>query len=98
VRSDSVAGSAAGSAPVVGVAPHQALRAHVSRYVQLALDVPRGESMRHQLSALTGSVAAVIWSGEVNMEGTGVNGPIKQRGKIGPMSRWHHNNLSGWRR
>jgi methylphosphotriester-DNA--protein-cysteine methyltransferase len=95
VRSDSVAGSAPGSAPVVGVAPHQALRAHVSRYVQLALDVPRGETMRHQLSALTGSVAAVIWSGEVNMEGTGVSGPIMQRCMIGPLTRWHDNVLSG---
>ncbi len=95
MRSDSVAGSGPGSAPVVGVAPHEALRAHVSRYVQLALDVPRGETMRHQLSALTGSVAAVIWSGEVNMEGAGVNGPIMQRCMIGPLTRWHDNVLSG---
>jgi AraC-like DNA-binding protein len=95
VRSDSVAGSAPGSAPVVGVAPHQALRAHVSRYVQLALDVPRGETMRHQLSALTGSVAAVIWSGEVNMEGTGVNWPFMQRWMMGAVTRWAENNLSG---
>jgi AraC-like DNA-binding protein len=71
------------------------LRSHVSRYVQLALDVPPAETMRHRLSALTGSVAAVIWSGEVNMEGAGVNGPIMQRCMIGPLTRWHDNALSG---
>jgi AraC-like DNA-binding protein len=71
------------------------LVAHVSRYVQLALDVPKGELMRHQLSALTGSVAAVIWSGEVTMEDAGVDGPNMQQGMIGPLTRWHDNVLAG---
>ena len=57
--------------PAQSTTPDPALRAHVSRYVQLELDVPRGETMRHQLSALTGSVAAVVWSGEVTMGGAG---------------------------
>jgi hypothetical protein len=65
------------------------LVAHVSRYVQLALDVPKGELMRHQLSALTGSVAAVIWSGEVTMEDAGVDGPKNPQGLIGPRTTWH---------
>ncbi|HEX6536455.1 MAG TPA: helix-turn-helix domain-containing protein [Gemmatimonadaceae bacterium] len=75
--------------------PHPALRAHVSRYVQLALDVPRGEAMRHQLSALTGSVVAVLWSGEVIMEGVGADGRVLPCCMIGPLTRWHDNVLAG---
>ena len=88
-------GSAPATAPVRSAQPHQALVAHVSRYVQLALDVPKGETVRHQLSALTGSVAAVVWSGEITMEGTGIDGPIMQKGMIGPLTRWHDNVLAG---
>lgn len=52
------------SAPVAeSSAPHPALRACVSSYVQVALDLPAGESMRHPLCALTGLVVAVLWSG-----------------------------------
>jgi AraC-like DNA-binding protein len=60
--------------PAQSTAPDPSLRVHVSRYVQLELDVPRGETMRHQLSALTGSVVAVVWSGEVTMGGGGAFG------------------------
>ena len=60
--------------PAQSTAPDPSLRVHVSRYVQLELDVPRGETMRHQLSALTGSVVAVVWSGEVTMGGAGAFG------------------------
>lgn len=83
------------SAPVQSADPHPALRTQVSRYVQLELDVPRGEATRHQLSALTGSVAAVVWSGEITMEGAGVDGPIMPCCMIGPLTRWHDNILAG---
>jgi len=54
--------------PIDSTSPHPALRPHVSRYVQVALDVASDDTMRHQLSALTGSVAAVVWSGQVCMD------------------------------
>jgi AraC-like DNA-binding protein len=85
----------AASDPVIGAEPHPALRTYVSRYVQLELDVSRGATLRHQLSALTGSVAAVIWSGEILMDGASVGGPIMERCMIGPLTHWHDNVLSG---
>lgn len=81
--------------PVQSAEPHPALRTQLSRYVQLELDVPRRETTRHQLSALTGSVAAVVWSGEITMEGAGVDGPIMPLCMIGPLTRWHDNILAG---
>lgn len=86
--------------PTRSATPHPALGAHASRYVQLALDVPAGETMRHQLSALTGSVAAVVWSGEVVMDGAGVDDEgaadrIMSCCMIGPLTRWHDNVLEG---
>lgn len=56
--------------------------------------------MRHQLSALTGSVAAVVWSGQVTMDGSGADG-VGGAGRImpccmiGPLTRWHDNVLVG---
>lgn len=86
--------------PAHGTPPHPALRAHVSRYVQVALDLPPGEVLRHQLSALTGSVAAVVWSGQVTMEGIGPDGAasagrIPPCSLIGPLSRWHEDVVAG---
>ncbi|HET9982975.1 MAG TPA: helix-turn-helix domain-containing protein [Longimicrobiales bacterium] len=86
--------------PAHGTTPHPALRAHVSRYVQVALDLPPGEMLRHRLSALTGSVAAVVWSGQVTMDGIGTDGAgsagrILPCSLIGPLTRWHDNVVAG---
>ena len=96
--------------PTDSTTPHPALRAYVSRYVQIALDVPPGTTMRHQLSALTGSVITVLWSGEVTMRGVGTGGVATGGGgpddlgaagrimpccMIGPLTRWHDNVIAG---
>lgn len=75
--------------------PHQALQRFVSRYVQVALDVPAGDTIRHPLSALTGSVATVLWSGQVTMRGAGIESRIASSCLIGPLTRWHDNPVSG---
>jgi len=76
-------------------APHPALRACVSSYVQVALDLPTGESMRHPLCALTGLVVAVLWSGGVAMQTADATGNIPSCCVIGPLTRWHDNVVSG---
>lgn len=76
-------------------APHPALRACVSSYVQVALDLQPGASMRHPLCALTGLVIAVLWSGNVAMETTDAEGDIPACCVIGPLTRWHDNVVSG---
>lgn len=73
--------------------PHPALRAHVSRYVQVALDLPPGGTTQHQISALTGAVAAVVWSGRISMDGAG--GEILPCCLIGPLTRWRDNVIAG---
>ncbi|HEX6965477.1 MAG TPA: helix-turn-helix domain-containing protein [Gemmatimonadaceae bacterium] len=75
--------------------PHPALRAHVSRYVQIALDVPRDGTMRHSLSALTGPAIAVFWSGQVIMQDIGAAAPLPPCSMIGPLTRWHDNVIVG---
>ena len=84
------------AAPVAeSTAPHPALRAHVSSYVQVSLDLPTGESMRHPLCALTGLVIAVLWSGRVAMQTVDATGSIPSCCVIGPLTRWHDNMVSG---
>lgn len=78
-----------------GALPHAMLRPYVSRYVQVALDLPAGATMRHPLSALTGSVATVAWSGQVTMRGAGVESRIASSCLIGPLTRWHDNVVAG---
>jgi AraC-like DNA-binding protein len=51
--------------------------------------------MRHQLSALTGSVVAVLWSGDVVMEGVGGTRRVLPCCMIGPLTRWHDNVVAG---
>ena len=75
--------------------PHVALRPFVSRYVQVALDLPAGSSLQHPLSALTGSVATVLWSGQVTMRGAGIESRIASSCLIGPLTRWHDNQVTG---
>ena len=85
--------------PTDSTTPHAALRAHVSRYVQIALELPPGQTMRHQLSAFTGSVAAVLWSGQVMMDGLDAGlapaARIPSCCMIGPLTRWHDNVIAG---
>lgn len=75
--------------------PHPSLRPFVSRYVQMALDLPPGATMRHPLSALTGSVATVLWSGGILMQGAGVENRLTSSCLIGPLTRWHDNQVTG---
>lgn len=81
--------------PTDSTMPHPALRAHVSRYVQIALDVPRDGTMRHSLSALTGPAIAVFWSGQVIMQDIGAAAPLPPCSMIGPLTRWHDNVIVG---
>lgn len=83
-------------APVAeSTAPHPALRAHVSSYVQLAVDLSASESMRHPLCALTGLVIAMLWSGRVAMQTADATSDIPSCCVIGPLTRWHDNVVSG---
>lgn len=80
---------------VRSTAPHPALRACISSYVEIALDLQPGVSLQQPLCALTGLVMTVLWSGQVAMQTGPTPGNIPSCCMIGPLTRWHDNVVSG---